>query len=148
MRAVSALLLLAPALAAAQTFSLITVTYAGEVRFTDGFPSLRTCQQAKSLATTGRTLEEQAAWEEVQIKRYREEEAKREAWAHAHPPRSPTPDERKQLAVRSFINRGSHFVQYTDEKRDMVRELLWDGLAITEFMQTNVRRASCVTESR
>lgn len=148
MRWIAALLLVAPALAAAQTYGLITVTYAGEVRFIDGFRSLRMCEQAKSLATTGRTLEEQAAWEEAQIKRYRDEEAKRKAWADAHPPRTPTPDERKQLAARSFIDRGSHYVRYTDETRRMVMDVLWDtGWIVSQFTENHVRRAECVTEA-
>jgi len=40
------------------SWTLLTVSYGGEVRQTPGFSSLRLCEQAASLALTGMTIEE------------------------------------------------------------------------------------------
>lgn len=42
----------------AESWTLLTVSYGGEVKYTPGFSTLRLCREAKSLALTGMTIEE------------------------------------------------------------------------------------------
>jgi hypothetical protein len=50
---------------ACQTFTLLVVTPAGDVKRTPDFPTRRSCEQAKSIAVHGRTVEQQEAHEEI-----------------------------------------------------------------------------------
>lgn len=69
---------------AAILYTLILVTYGADVKHTDGFTSLRACEQAKSIAKTGKTLEKI----EAEAQSAREAAAKRKAeWETTHPPR-------------------------------------------------------------
>ncbi len=80
-------------------YTLITVTNAGEVKHSRGFETLEMCEQAKSIALTGMTIEENKAADEAYAKRQREKEAK---WRAAHPPRVPTDEERARWAGTLF----------------------------------------------
>jgi hypothetical protein len=79
-------------LVAAAIYILITVTYGGKVWVSPGFSSLRACEEAKSIAETGVTIEEnqknRATLERIQSEEKRKFEAE-------HPPRSPTDEDRK-----------------------------------------------------
>lgn len=68
-------------------FTLITVTNQGEVFHAKGFDTLRMCEQAKSVAVYGRTIEQL----EDDRKREDERQAKLDAeWRAKHPPRKAT----------------------------------------------------------
>ena len=70
------------------TFSLIIVLSTGDVRYTPGFTDLHTCLEARSLATTGTTLEavEQKAADDMaretdlRIKRMAADEHPHDQW--------------------------------------------------------------------
>ena len=71
-------------------YTLITVTYGGEVNHSRGYETLHMCQQAKSLALTGMTIEQNKA-ADVE---YEQRVAKNEAeWRAAHPPRKPVTED-------------------------------------------------------
>jgi len=71
-------------------FTLITVTNQGEVFHAKGFDTLRMCEQAKSVAVYGHTIEQH----EEDMKRAAEREVKLDAeWRAAHPPRKASSEE-------------------------------------------------------
>lgn len=76
-------------------YALITVTRGGNVSVAP-CDSLAMCQQAKSIALTGRTIEENE--ELAAAKKRRDEE-----WHAAHPPRKPTPEEARQIAAGVIV---------------------------------------------
>lgn len=68
---------------------LLTVTYGGAVNRSEPFKSLYLCQEARSLALTGQTIEENAHLAAQRV-------AAEKKWRQEHPPRLPrTADERK-----------------------------------------------------
>ncbi len=48
-------------------FTLITVTYGGEVHHSRGYETLRMCEEAKSIARTGMTIEANELWVEAML---------------------------------------------------------------------------------
>lgn len=85
-------------------FTLITVTYGGEVGHSRGYETLYMCEQAKSLALTGRTIEANKALDEHLAAQAQEEADK---WRSAHPPRKPTTQEEIKIASGGFMARWS-----------------------------------------
>lgn len=67
-------------------YTLITVSSSGAVYHSDGYKSVHDCLEAKNLAVSGKTIEQQAADE---AKAKADEVAREAAWAAAHPPRKP-----------------------------------------------------------
>jgi hypothetical protein len=76
---------------AAIAYILITVTYGAEVHHSNGFESLDLCEQAKSLALTGMTIEQNKAADEAYAKA-------RKDWEDAHPWRDPQNDWEREMA--------------------------------------------------
>jgi hypothetical protein len=73
-------------------YTLITVTYGGEVHYSRGHETLRECEQGKSLALTGMTIEQNQAADAAYKKSF-------EDWEKEHPWREPEDDwERKLVA--------------------------------------------------
>jgi hypothetical protein len=78
----------------AKSWSLICVTYGGELRVTHGYPTLAMCEEAKSLALTGMTIAQNAAAD----KKYADYQAEQiDTCRTIYPPRPPTDDERKRF---------------------------------------------------
>jgi hypothetical protein len=82
------------------SFTLISVTHGGQINHADGFTSLHVCEQARSLALTGQTLEQV---EEAAKARESARRKETEAWRAAHPLRPPTAQERTQFAKHHII---------------------------------------------
>lgn len=78
-----------------QTWTLITVTGAGQVNHSRGYETLFMCEQAKSLALTGMTIEQNKAADEAHAKA-------RADWEDAHPWREP-----REQWERDFAKSGS-----------------------------------------
>ena len=75
-------------------FTLITVSYGGEIRHSSGFATKAMCEIAKSIALTGMTPEENKAADEA----YAEwKNARAKEWRDAHPPRYPRTKEERAL---------------------------------------------------
>lgn len=72
-------------------YTLITVTYGGEVHHSRGYETLRMCEQAKSIALTGMTIEEKDAAD-------KERRRQRELWEAEHPWREPRNDYERLVA--------------------------------------------------
>lgn len=76
-------------------FTLITVTYGGDVGHSRDYRSLRMCEQARSLALTGETLEQAQQRRDAILKAQQERD---DEWKKAHPPRTPTAKDLKTCA--------------------------------------------------
>lgn len=105
---------------AAVLYTLITVTNGGNVGHSGGYTSLQVCNEAKSVAMTGQTLEQRAE-EAAKIKAARD---KREAdWLEAHPGRPPkNDDERLQMEKVGGTKHGVDPWIYTKEGEFRVRD--------------------------
>ena len=136
-------------------YTLLVVTYGGSVAHSS-FDNLRQCQEAKSLATTGYTIEEnadRAAKQKAERERRDAEQDRRDAeWRSAHPPRPPKDaDERKQ--VENF--RKDHFVFRWDDKTvdndgmilDWPPSTIMGSGTIVLPSGTDIRVAECVIET-
>lgn len=68
------------------TWSLVTVAESGSINISTGYTTKRLCEQARSIALTGMTLEEIAAKtnEDAQLR-----EQNHQQWLKDHPPRPP-----------------------------------------------------------
>lgn len=75
-------------------YTLITVSYGGRIDHSD-FETLQMCEEAKSLALTGMTIEQNKAADEAYAK---SEQDRKDAWRAAHPPRVPTANELKTIS--------------------------------------------------
>ena len=72
-------------------YTLILVTNGGDVRHSAGYTSLGLCEEARSVATTGKTLATVAAEEE---KKRAEKQERKAKWEAEHPPREPRSGDR------------------------------------------------------
>lgn len=68
-------------------WTLITVTNGGDVSHSTGYLSKELCEQAKSVALTGMTIEQNKAADEAYEKSVKEAA---DRWREAHPPRKPS----------------------------------------------------------
>lgn len=93
-----------PPSAQPQTYTLITVTQAGDVRHSDGWTTLDLCLDAESMARTGMTVAQAKKREEEG--RAASEKAAAE-WRAAHPPRAPKNDFERLLTSGSGLRFGS-----------------------------------------
>ena len=84
---------------AAATWTLITVTSAGAVNHSPPFATLHMCDEAMSLATTGRTIEAEAK----RVADVKAAALKATAeWDAAHPWREPKDDREKAIAGTDY----------------------------------------------
>lgn len=74
-------------------WTLVVVTYGGDVTF-NKVPTKRMCDEGRSMALTGKTLEQVAAAHEAS-KRW--EQAQADKWRKAHPPRQPKDAHEREL---------------------------------------------------
>lgn len=92
---------------AAALLTLITVTHGGQVFHSEGFPNQRACDEAKSIALTGMTIEQNAAEDAAYVKM---EKDRADSWREAHPPRQPTTPADRQIiedAKNGIVHGGS-----------------------------------------
>ena len=75
-------------------FTLITVSYGGEIRHSSGFATKALCEVAKSIALTGMTPKENKAADEAYAAW---ELARAKNWRDAHPPREPKTKEERAM---------------------------------------------------
>lgn len=88
---------------AALTYTLITVTYGGSVAHSGGYDTLHMCEEARSLATTGMTIEAKKASDDA-YKVARDKEYAE--WRATHPSREPKNDSERSLVKSGIISWG------------------------------------------
>lgn len=87
----------------AMAYTLITITYGGEVNHSRGYETLRMCQEAQSLALTGMTIDENREADKAYAEREKERRERQRAqveaaWLKDNPPRLPTDAEKADMA--------------------------------------------------
>lgn len=124
------------------TFTLITVTNQGEVFHAKGFDTLRMCEQAKSVATTGRTLEQIKADRKAE----QEREAKRDAeWRAKHPPRKATAAEAKNDGATGCNNLSCYHIKDGMFYEDRPQPMMY--VTVGQVPQPGaIKHAECVIE--
>lgn len=109
---------------AAMAYTLITVTYGGDVSHSRGYETLEMCEQAKSLALTGMTIEQNKAADEAYAKSERD-------WDEAHPWREPKDDwERKAVAsgINGSMNNGGP-ISWAFDGKGQIKEMRGGGIS-------------------
>jgi hypothetical protein len=131
-------------------FTLITVTNQGEVFHAKGFDTLRMCEQAKSVATTGKTLEQIEADHAAWMERYEREQKEFEA---QHPRRKATAAEKKQAvkyrALKCEQNLTSMWCEYLDGDEVVTKKsgvITSSGSYASLGSQNSIKHAECVIE--
>lgn len=123
-------------------FTLITVTNQGEVFHAKGFDTLRMCEQAKSVAVYGRTIEQLEAARKAE----RELEAKQDAvWLAAHPPRKASANEAKG---GSWTDCAGNVCKYWHVENGLTYEgrPMYISLTHQQGAHEEIKHAECVIE--
>lgn len=119
-------------------FILIAVTYGGNVS-SSGYPTLNACHEAKSIATTGLTIEaNQAAADKA--------DAARKAFYAAHPPRQPHTDgERSDVSYPGMMTWGLGGIGYSVTSEHLIQDEPPTNGAVITFQDGNtIKYAACV----
>lgn len=140
-------------------FTLIIVTFGGDVGHSRGYETLQTCEQAKSLALTGRTIEQNKAMDEAYDKAQADQAAR---WREANPPRVPTEAERKKWAGQLFSSApystigkdgliydypgGGMMVVGPGYNPNQGESVVWERGGYTLKHKYDVKNAECVVE--
>lgn len=91
-------------------YTMITVTYGGSVGHSRDYQSLRMCQQARSLALTGMTIEANAVAEEEWLKRL----ATRGNFSSTGPAFNPSNGEEVILLHGAWVRKYKHDVKHAE----------------------------------